>query len=59
VNDRPGLGYDSAYTAIVEVPLNKWVEKGASKLKLSLMLAVPLDLLKIRHAYFGKSRSAK
>ena len=36
----------------IEVPLNEWVEKGGSKIKLKDVILFPLELLKIKLKYF-------
>lgn len=46
-NHLGGLPDDVA----IEVPLERWVEVGGSKLKASDMIRVPRELLKIRRAY--------
>lgn len=40
-----------AMRTVLEVPLGEWREVGGSKLKLPEMIAVPLELLKIRRHY--------
>ena len=42
---------DNTMKTILEVPLNKWEDKGGSKLKLWDFLKVPVELLKIRTKY--------
>lgn len=48
LRNRMGRG---AMDAITEVPLREWHEVGGSKLSLADMVAVPLELLKIRARY--------
>ena len=50
-------GKDKTEKIIIEVPLNIWIEKGGSKLKLKDLLFVPLELLKIRRIYFKTIKS--
>ena len=45
---RRHLGQKEFLNASIEVPLTAWKEMGGSKLRLSHMLRVPIDLLKIR-----------
>ncbi|MBA3664191.1 MAG: glycosyltransferase family 2 protein [Bacteroidetes bacterium] len=48
---RNKFGIKGALSDIVEVPINTWLEKGGSKLKLSDMIKVPLELLSIHKKY--------
>lgn len=45
------LGHKRAAEVIFEVPLQKWIEKGGSKLSLKSLIRVPLELLKIYLKY--------
>jgi len=45
---RRHLGPNGFLDAAIEVPLTAWKEMGGSKLRLSHMLRVPIDLLRIR-----------
>jgi dolichyl-phosphate beta-glucosyltransferase len=45
---RRRLGQKEFLNASIEVPLTAWKEMGGSKLRLSHMLRVPIDLLRIR-----------
>ena len=45
---RHHLGQKEFLNASIEVPLTAWKEMGGSKLRLSHMLRVPIDLLRIR-----------
>ena len=45
---RRYLGQSEFLDAAIEVPLTAWKEMGGSKLRLSHMLRVPIDLLRIR-----------
>lgn len=48
---RNKFGVKSALENIIEVPVNTWVEKGGSKLKMKHMLKVPFELLTIYNKY--------
>lgn len=48
---RNKYGMSTTLNEIIEVPVRTWVEVGGSKLKLTHMLKVPLELLKIRRIY--------
>lgn len=48
---RNNKGIQGALNDIVEVPVNAWMEKGGSKLKLTHMIKVPLELLNIHFKY--------
>lgn len=48
---RNKFGIQGALNDIVEVPVNAWIEKGGSKLKLKDMIKVPLELWSIRKKY--------
>ena len=45
------VGSETANSKSLEIPLNEWVEKGGSKIKLSNFLRVPYDLLRIHLKY--------
>jgi len=47
-------GRDVAQSASIEVALGTWIEVPGSKLKLSDMINVPLELLRIRRFYNTK-----
>jgi dolichyl-phosphate beta-glucosyltransferase len=44
-------GWDYFSKNAKEVPLQEWIEKGGSKVKLSYMFRMPFDLLKVRRKY--------
>ncbi len=48
---RNTYGIEQTLVSVVEVPVNKWEEVSGSKLKLSYMLKVPFELIKIRNKY--------
>lgn len=48
VND---FGWDYFSCNAKEVPLQEWIEKGGSKVKLSYMFRMPFDLLRVRCRY--------
>lgn len=48
---RNKYGIQGALNDIVEVPVNAWIEKGGSKLRLKDMIKVPLELLSIYKKY--------
>jgi glycosyltransferase involved in cell wall biosynthesis len=48
---RNKFGHQAAVNDIIEVPIDQWMEKGGSKLKLTHMLGVPAELLKINSKY--------
>ena len=48
---RNKFGVTSALNDIVEVPVNTWIEKEGSKLKLTDMIKVPMELLAIHRKY--------
>ncbi len=48
---RNQYGKEQLLRLTVEVPLNTWIEKGGSKIKLSHLLRIPLELLKIHFKY--------
>jgi glycosyltransferase involved in cell wall biosynthesis len=48
---RNKFGVQAALTDMIEVPVNQWMEKGGSKLKLTHMLGVPAELMKINSKY--------
>jgi glycosyltransferase involved in cell wall biosynthesis len=48
---RNKFGRQNALNDIIEIPVNQWMEKGGSKLKLTHMLGVPAELLKINSKY--------
>ncbi len=52
-------GYDYFNEAAFEKPLNQWLEKGGSKIKLSDMFQFPLELLKINRQYRKKLKETK
>src|SRR5262249_31669723 len=54
---RNHIGRDGVLKRVIEVPLTAWREVGGSKLRLSSMLDVPIELLKIRARYRKESRS--
>jgi dolichyl-phosphate beta-glucosyltransferase len=45
------LGYPKAINSIYELPLNKWVDDGESKLKTIDFVRTPFDLIKIKYNY--------
>ncbi|MGA1868832.1 MAG: glycosyltransferase [bacterium] len=49
------FGKENVYKEIIEVPLDTWIDKGHSKLKLNDFLKGPLELLRIYRTY--KSRT--
>lgn len=51
-------GHDVAAGVSVEVPLGRWEEVAGSKLKISDMLSVPMELLRIRR-FYNTSRPAR
>lgn len=48
---RNKFGVDFSVSNIIEMPVNKWVEKGGSKLKIKHMLSVPFELINIYRKY--------
>jgi len=48
---RNHLGLEIAMKSMIEMPLNKWIEMGGSKLSLKHMITVPLQLIKIKQRY--------
>lgn len=48
---RNKFGVDFSVTNIIEMPVNEWVEKGGSKLKIKHMLLVPFELINIYRKY--------
>ncbi|MGZ3899931.1 MAG: dolichyl-phosphate beta-glucosyltransferase [Bacteroidia bacterium] len=48
---RNKFGIQGALNDIVEVPVNAWIEKGGSKLKLKDMIRVPMELFSIHKKY--------
>jgi dolichyl-phosphate beta-glucosyltransferase len=48
---RNAVGVEVTLNSVVEVPINSWKEIGGSKLKLTHLLKVPFELLKIRNTY--------
>lgn len=52
-------GYDYFISNGFEYPLNTWLEKGDSKIKLKDMLAVPLELLSIKNKYAQALKQSK
>ena len=48
------IGRDSVLGAVTEVPLNVWIEIGGSKLRLSHVARVPMELLRIARRYNGR-----
>jgi len=48
---RNRFGIQDSLNSILEVPVNVWVEKGGSKLKLKDMIKVPLELFAIYKKY--------
>jgi glycosyltransferase involved in cell wall biosynthesis len=48
---RNTYGLEGALNDIIEVPIGAWEEKGGSKLKVSYMLKVPLELMRISKRY--------
>jgi glycosyltransferase involved in cell wall biosynthesis len=50
---RNALGIEACVVAAHEVPLRVWVEVGGSKLRLSHLMRVPSDLLRIHRRYNG------
>lgn len=48
---RNKYGIKVSLTQILEIPVNEWVEKGDSRLKLKHMLKVPLELINISRKY--------
>jgi len=49
---RARVGLTGVLQSVVEVPLKRWVDVGQSKLRVTHLLRVPLDLLKI-HVYYN------
>ena len=45
------LGEDDFKSGVIEVPLNRWVDKGGSRIRMKDLIAVPYHLLRIRHHY--------
>ena len=45
------LGEDDFKSTVIEVPLNRWVDKGNSRIRTRDLIAVPYRLLRIRHHY--------
>lgn len=48
---RNKFGVQSSLDNIIEIPVNTWLEKGGSKLKMKHMLKVPFELLTINNKY--------
>ena len=48
---RNKFGVEGALKDIIEVPVGSWIEKGGSKLKLTHMIKVPIELLSIYFKY--------
>lgn len=48
---RNKFGLPATMTQVLEVPVNEWIEKGDSRLKLKHMLKVPLELINISRKY--------
>jgi glycosyltransferase involved in cell wall biosynthesis len=48
------IGRALVLDAVTEVPLNVWIEMGGSKLRLSHVARVPIELLRIARHYNGK-----
>lgn len=48
---RNSVGLKSTLINVLEIPVNEWIEKDGSKLKLKHMLKVPIELIKIRNTY--------
>jgi dolichyl-phosphate beta-glucosyltransferase len=48
---RNRFGLEGALKDIIEVPIGSWEEKGGSKLKITYMLKVPFELLRINNRY--------
>lgn len=51
---RNKYGHDALIKQSVEVPLNTWIEMGESKIRLSHLLKVPFELLRIHYKYNRK-----
>jgi len=45
------LGWNNFCQISREIPLYEWIEKGGSKVKMSYMFKLPIDLLKVRRKY--------
>lgn len=48
---RNKFGVPATMTQVLEVPVNEWIEKGDSRLKLKHMLKVPFELINISRKY--------
>lgn len=48
---RNKSGVNNLLSNVVEVPLNEWIEKGESKIRLKHLLKVPFELWKINRKY--------
>ncbi len=53
---RNEYGKDKLLELTVEVPLNRWIEKGGSKIKLAHLIRIPIELLKIHLIYNKKTK---
>ncbi len=53
------LGYPQIKSAVFEHPLEKWVEKGNSRIKAKDFLKFPIDLFKIYRKYNSKIKKLK
>ena len=51
---RNHVGRASVLDVVIEVPVNAWTEVGGSKLRLSHVAKVPVELLKIARHYNGR-----
>ena len=51
------LGLDGFASAVLEVPLSRWVDRGGSRIRVRDVLAVPAMLVRIRRRYRGQKRS--
>lgn len=45
------LGEDDFRTAVIEVPLSRWIDKGSSRIRVADLITVPFGLLRIRYRY--------
>ncbi len=52
------LGYEKSNRAILEIPLQKWVDEGGSKVKFRHLLKVPWELFRIFLAYDTKLKGS-
>ncbi|MFW6244765.1 MAG: glycosyltransferase [Fibrobacterota bacterium] len=49
-------GYEATMMEVREMPLQKWIEKGDSRLSFKSILRVPFELMKIRRKYFSSGK---